>query len=79
MRVLLDTSVLIPALVPALPQHEKAAPHLESIHRGENTLIVSGHALAECYSSLTALPVSPAVTPGQARHLIGENVVEVAE
>jgi hypothetical protein len=35
--------------------------------------------LAECYSSLTALPVSPSVTPGQARHLIEENVVEVAE
>jgi len=35
--------------------------------------------LAECYSSLTALPVSPAVTPGQARRLIEENVAEAAE
>jgi predicted nucleic acid-binding protein len=79
MRVLLDTSVLVPALVPALPQHEKAAPHLESALRGETSLIISGHALAECYSSLTALPVSPAVTPGQARRLIEKNVAEGAE
>lgn len=79
MRVLLDTSVLVPALVPALPQHEKAAPHLESALRGETSLIVSGHALAECYSSLTALPVSPAVTPGQARRLIEKNVAVGAE
>jgi predicted nucleic acid-binding protein len=79
MRVLLDTSVLVPALVPALPQHEKAAPHLESAHRGETRLIISSHALAECYSSLTALPVSPTVTPGQARRLIEENIAEAAE
>ncbi|PQJ26900.1 hypothetical protein BSZ35_18405 [Salinibacter sp. 10B] len=79
MRVLLDTSVLVPALIPALPQHEKAASHLESAHRGETSLIISSHALAECYSSLTDLPVSPTVTPGQARRLIEENVSEAVE
>ncbi len=79
MRVLLDTSVLVPALVPALPQHEKAAPHLKSALRGETSLILSAHALAECYSSITALPLSPAVTPGQARRLIEENVADAAE
>lgn len=79
MRVLLDTSVLVPALVPALSQHEKAAPHLEAVHRGETTLVIGGHALAECYSSLTALPVSPAITPGQARRLIEENIAEPAD
>ena len=79
MRVLLDTSVLVPALVPALPQHEKAAPHLESALREETGLILSAHALAECYASLTALPISPQVTPGQARRLIEENVARAAE
>lgn len=79
MSVLLDTSVLIPALVPALAQHEKAFPHLASAHRGETRLIISSHALAECYSSLTTLPVSPAVTPGQARRLIKENIANVAD
>jgi len=79
MRVLLDTSVLVPALASALPQHEKAAPHLEEAAGGQVDLTVSAHALAECYSSLTAIPVSPAVTPGQARRLIEENVVDAAE
>lgn len=79
MRVLLDTSVLVPALVPTLSQHEKAFPHLESAHRGETSLLISSHTLAECYSSLTTLPISPSVTPGQARRLIEENVTDVAE
>lgn len=79
MRILLDTSVLVPALTSALPQHEKAAPHLQAAHRGDITLIVSSHALAECYSALTAVPVSPSVTAGQARRLIEENVASVAE
>lgn len=79
MRVLLDTSVLIPALVPALPQHERATPHLESALRGETSLIISGHALAECYSTLTAIPVSPAITPGQARRLVETNVATAGE
>lgn len=79
MTVLLDTSVLVPALLPALPQHERAAPHLEAAVRGDIRLIVPAHALAECYSSLTSVPVSPEVTPGQARRLIEQNVATVAE
>jgi len=77
--VLLDTSVLVPALVPALPQHETAAPHLEAAARGEMHLLLSAHALAECYASLTALPVSPQITPGQARRLVQENLVDTAD
>lgn len=78
MTVLLDTSVLVPALVPALPQHDTAAPHLEAALREEIRLLLSAHALAECYASLTSLPVSPQITPGQARRLIQENIAEVA-
>lgn len=35
---------------------------------------MSTHALAECYASLTALPLSPQIAPGQARRLLQENV-----
>ena len=77
--VLLDTSVLVPALVPALPQHVTAAPHLEAAAHGEMHLLLSAHALAECYASLTALPVSPQITPGQARRLIQENLSDTAD
>ena len=79
MKVLLDTSVLVPALVPALPQHQKAVPHLKAAVRGNMSLFLSAHALAECYSSLTALPLSPQVTPGQARRLVQENVADHTE
>lgn|GEM_PF-1809108 len=64
----------ITALIPALPQHEKAAPYLEAAAQGDIDLFVSTHALAECYASLTALPLSPQITPGQAHRLIRENV-----
>lgn len=77
--VLFDTSVLVPALVPALPQHGTAAPHLEAAKRGEVHLLLSAHALSECYASLTALPVSPHITPGQARRLVEENLAEPAD
>ena len=79
MTVCLDTSVLVPALASALPRHGRAARHLEKAARGEISLVVSAHALAECFASLTALPVSPQVTPGQARRLIQENLVECTQ
>lgn len=78
MIALLDTSVLVPALVPALPHHETAAPYLEAAPRGNKHVVVCCHALAEAYSSLTVLPVSPEITPGQARRLIQENIVRRA-
>lgn len=42
-------------------------------------MAVSTHALAELYSTLTALPKRPPVTPGQARRLIEENILQTAE
>lgn len=79
MKVLLDSSVLLPALVERAPGHHEAAPHLHEIRRGATRLYVAAHALAECYSSLTTLPTRPTPTPGQARRLIERNVVGLAE
>lgn len=45
----------------------------------ESRLCLSAHAFAECYALLTALPVSPQVTPGQAHRLVQENVADAAE
>lgn len=75
---LLDTSVLVPALVSALPRYETAAPYLQTAPDGDDDIVVCFQALAELYASLTALPVSPEITPGQARRLIQENVVRRA-
>ena len=76
MRTLFDTSVLVPALVDQLGNHEAA---FEALHRytddGDQGFC-STHALAECYATLTALPVPRRVLPEEARALIEESISE---
>ncbi len=76
---LFDTSVLVAALSTSHAAHEAAHAKLAAAIRGDVQLAVSTHAVAELYATLTALPTRPRVTPGQARHLIEENVLRVAE
>lgn len=72
MRVLFDTSVLVPAVVQAHPMHARALPWLMRAQGGEDLqLVLSSHSLAELYASLTRLPVSPRVTPERAAKIIG--------
>lgn len=79
MKILLDTSVLVPALMERAPTHEEAASHLGEVRRGEHQLFIAAHALAECYATITTFPTRPAPTPGQARRLIEREVVGRAE
>lgn len=74
-----DTSVLVAALSEAHPEHEEARRRLGEVHAGRHQMAVSAHALAETYATLTVLHVSPRITPGQAHHLIEENIAEVAQ
>jgi predicted nucleic acid-binding protein len=76
---LLDTSVLVAGLSASHTGHDVAQSRLASIARGDNSMAVSTHALAELYATLTALPTRPRVTPRQARHLIEENVLQRAQ
>ena len=77
MRVLADTSVLIPALVEAHPHHARTAPTLDRAASGEIELVVAAHALAETYATLTAL--RPRLTPTAVLHLIHEGALQFAE
>lgn len=74
MRTLFDTSVLVAALVDQLGSHEAAFAafrhYTDAGHRG----FCSTHALAECYATLTALPIRPRIPPEHARLLIEETV-----
>lgn len=79
MDVLFDTSILVPAIVAELPQHAKTAPLLRRVIRGESRLHVSTQTLAELYATLTALPLSPRITPGQAARLIEQNALQNAK
>ena len=72
MTYLLDTSVLVPALVELHPNHERAYPWLERAAAGELNVAVSNHSLAEAYATMTRLPVRPRIPPGLASRLIRE-------
>ena len=74
MKVLLDTSVLVAAMVSAHPAHSRGLPWLSKAHAGDFELLVSTHTLAELYAVLTRLPLRPRIQPGMAVRLIDENV-----
>ena len=78
MKVLFDTSVLVAALVEPRPQHHLALPWLAKAKAGEFELAVSSHTIAELYAVLSALPVSPRITPVLAWRLIHESVEPIA-
>lgn len=74
MRTLFDTSVLVPAVVDQLANHESAFNALRRHGGVDNLGCCSTHALAECYATLTALPLPSRVLPDQARILVAESI-----
>jgi predicted nucleic acid-binding protein len=74
MKVLLDTSVLVAALVEPHPEHQRALAWLTKGRSRATELVISSHTLAELYAVLSKLPVSPKITPGLAWRLIHESV-----
>lgn len=68
MIVAFDTSVLVPALVPALPEHGAAYTWIRAATEARFDGIMSWHAFAEAWSVLTHIPnLKPAPTPASAR------------
>ena len=76
MRVFLDTSVLISAVVKQHVFHERSFAVLERIHNGKDEGIISTHSLVEMYAVLTKLPPPYRHTPEQALLSIEENVLK---
>jgi predicted nucleic acid-binding protein len=73
--VLLDTSVLVAAMVESHPAHARALPWLQRVQDGTEVGLVAAHSLAELYAILTTLPVQPHIPPVVARQLIQHNVL----
>lgn len=75
MKALFDSSVLITAVVDQLPNHAAALACYRRFrgHGGRDAGFCTTHALAECYATLTALPLSPRVQPAEAARLVREN------
>ena len=74
MRTLFDTSVLVPAVVDQLGNHRAAFDALHRHTDGGERGYCSTHALAECYATLTALPLPKRVLPEEARSLVEESL-----
>jgi len=78
-KAFFDTSVLVAAFVPMHPRHERAFDRVRRALSGEYRLLTSAHNLAEVYSVLTTLPLSPRISPAAAARIIRENLEEHAE
>ncbi len=66
MRLALDTSVLIAALVEPHPFHARAMPWLDEVASGRVEGECAWHALAETWAVLTRLPLEPPISPAVA-------------
>jgi len=76
-RVLLDTSILVAAMVEAHPAHEACLAWLKRVSGGIDEGFVASHSLAELYAVLTTLPVYPPISPRVANQLIQHNIIQI--
>lgn len=76
MNTLFDASVLVPAMVDQLTNHQRCfstyVEYSTSPHQG----FCAAHTVAECYSILTTLPLRRRISPQDAHQLIRENLSE---
>ena len=79
MKVFFETSVLVTVVVDQLPNHEAALSCYAKYTRGRHRGACSTHSIAECYATLTALPLARKVQPAEARLMIAENFMAQLE
>ncbi len=76
MKVFLDTSVLVAAIVQEHEANPRAFAILDRVQNGRDEGFVSAHSLAEVYSVLTRSPLPFRHTTEQALLSIEENIVK---
>ena len=74
MKVLFDTSVLVAALVTDLKNHEASQDCLLQYTTSPHEGYCTAHALAECYATLTVLPLKRRIQPTEVAMLISESL-----
>lgn len=79
MKICFDSSVLVAAVVDQLANHESACGCFVQYSQGKHHGCCSTHALAECYATLTALPLPRKIQAAEARILIEENFIKRLE
>ena len=75
MRLYLDTSILVAALVEGHPHHAAAHGVLESSLKARYQTFFSAHGLTEVYSVLTRAPFVPPVYPLEAWQLLEQSIL----
>lgn len=78
-KVLMDTSILVAAMVTSHPEHARAFRYLRDAKHRKFHGIIAAHSLAEIYAVLTSLPVQPRISPAAAWKLINENLLGIFE
>ena len=77
MKAFLDASVLVPVVTDQLASHPVAFACFTSLLKQEGAVVcTSAHALAECYSTLTALPLRRRISGSEALRLIEVNFIQ---
>lgn len=76
MKSLLDTSVLVAAVIQSHVFHQRALAVLQRVQNGQEEGVVSAHTLAEMYAIMTKLPTPLRHSPEQAWLSIEENVIK---
>jgi len=74
MKVFFDTSVLVAALVDQLPNHEAAFDCFRRYSSGAHEGVCTTHTLAECYATLTTLPLPRHIQPNEAQQLVTQSI-----
>ena len=75
-RLLFDTSVIVAGTIKNHPHHSLAFPWIKNVQQNKITGFVSTHALAETYSVLTKLPISPALNPQFVNDFINNEILK---
>lgn len=78
MKTLLDTSVLVGALIEPHAAHDRCLPWLQRARGASRDTVVAAHSLAELFAVLSAYPVRPRISPELAARAVRQNVSEVA-
>jgi predicted nucleic acid-binding protein len=74
-KVFLDTSVLVAAVVQDHPHNALATALLLAAQRSTVQTFISAHSLAEIYAVLTRTPFSPRIYPAEAWQLLEESIL----
>ena len=79
LRTLLDTSVVVAALIENHPSHAIASAWLRRAESGDIDAVVSSHTLSEVYKVLTGMNRRPRYTSSQVMRIIADRVLPFFE